>query len=112
MPLRCVPYLEHVHTTVARAYAIPVLSFMRAICNESAVASASAAPAAEHWRAGCGKLDARGLECAPHPGPHTHRIYAGLLAMYIMQQGITATTVRQDMLAQVEEAAAPSGRGP
>eukprot|EP00966_Prymnesium_polylepis_P047227 1093382-Prymnesium_polylepis.1 len=33
-PLRCQPHLEYVHTAVSRAYAVPVVSFMRGVCSD------------------------------------------------------------------------------
>jgi len=89
-PLRCQPHVEHAHMAVARAYSLAVLSFMRAVCNESATATGSSWPAEQHWRAGCGAYDKEGLDCMPHPGPHTHRIYASLLAVHILREAVRA----------------------
>lgn len=89
-PTRCSPYTEYVHRTVADFYALPLISFMRAICNESSRESWSNAPAAEHWPAGCGDLDTPGGSCEPHPGPHTHDIYAHLIALFILRNAVEA----------------------
>eukprot|EP00966_Prymnesium_polylepis_P297346 6869998-Prymnesium_polylepis.1 len=75
-PLRCQPNLDYTHATIASAYATPVVSFMRAVCNDSATAENSSWPAAQHWRAGCGTVGQPEFECLPHPGPHTHVISA------------------------------------
>ena len=86
-PLRCQADSDYGHAAIAKAYALPVVSFMRAVCNESATADASLWPGPQqHWRAGCGTLDEAGDKCMPHPGPHTHSIYAALLAVYLLRQ--------------------------
>ena len=85
-PLQCQADSDYSHAAIAKSYALPVLSFMRAVCNESATADASRWPAQQHWRAGCGTLNEVGWKCMPHPGPHTHAIYAALLAVYLLRQ--------------------------
>ena len=96
-PLVCQADLEHSHTVIAEAHAVPVLSFMRAVCNESETAARSSWPAEQHWRSGCGVYDKPGAECMPHPGPYTHRVYAKLLAIYIFRQAAAAIMVNESL---------------
>ncbi|KAL1499911.1 hypothetical protein AB1Y20_012593 [Prymnesium parvum] len=111
VPLPCQPHLEFVHAAVARAYAVPVISFMRAVCNESAVATNSTSPARRHWRAGCGAFDLQGLGCMVHPGPYTHRLFGSLVAAYVLMQAVAAYTPHTRR-AQPSEWDTPSGEGP
>lgn len=76
------------HLPLAVRYGVPVASFMLGVCSHRPdVAQLT------HWRGGCsatastcgGRLGVRGLndpglECEPHPGPHTHHVYALILA--------------------------------
>ena len=95
----CQPHLEYAHATISAAYALPVVSFMRAICNESATAARSRWPVDAHWRAGCDGPDSPGFRCYQHPGPHTHSIYASLLAWYILRQGAAALAAKSTVFA-------------
>jgi len=120
---RCQPHLEYAHATISAAYALPVVSFMRAICNESATAAGSRWPVDAHWRAGCSGLDSPGFNCYQHPGPHTHSIYASLLAWYILRQGAAALAAKSTVFAAAHgrdgysllptsEIPAPTAEGP
>ena len=121
-PMRCQPELDYTHATIARAYALPVISFMRAVCNDSATVAQSNEPTERHWRAGCSHLDSPGEACAPHPGPHTHTIYASLLARYILSQAAAAGAARSASsragapaasgTLSIPEGPAPQGKGP
>ena len=95
-PPKCRPHTEYVHNALGEFYALPVVSFMRSVCNESATASLSSEPAMEHWRAGCGKLDLPGMQCEAHPGPHVHGIYANMLALFMLRQAAAACAPLQD----------------
>ena len=88
--IHCQAHTEYVHRTVADFYALPILSFMRAVCNDRATASESETPALAHWLAGCNSLDAPGMQCEAHPGPHTHLIYADIIALYLFRQAAAA----------------------
>jgi len=74
----------------------------------------SAEPTLLHWRAGCGRLDTGGTDCEPHPGPHTHQVYAWLLASYIFRQSAftcaasEARAVSSHMLEQEQGQPSPS----
>jgi hypothetical protein len=89
-PPRCATYDDYVHRAVAQAYALPLISFMRAVCTEAERRAYSGEPAQRHWRAGCGTIDAEGMGCEPHPGPYTHGIYALLLARYVLRHAALA----------------------
>lgn len=71
----------------ARHHAVPYLSFPRATCGAS---GADLHSLHEHWKAGCGTLDAPGVACAAHPGPATHRWFARLLAAYVLSHAAAA----------------------
>ena len=80
------------HLPLAQHYGVPVASFMLGVCAHRP----ETAPL-RHWRGGCspnasscggllgeGGLDMRGTACEPHPGPHTHRVYALVLAELLL----------------------------
>ena len=86
------------HHAVALHYALPVLSMDRALCAAGPNTTDAGYKAAqtEHWRAGCGELDApmrsgstsisdAAGACWIHPGPHTHRLYALLIAVHLLR---------------------------
>ena len=91
-PPQCVPFDDHVHRTISRTYAVPIISFMRAICTPGELEMRSHEPVRRHWVAGCGAFDEAGTDCEPHPGPHTHQVYAWLLARYLLHQAMLAFT--------------------
>ena len=80
------------HLPLATHYGVPVASFMLGVCAhrpENALR--------RHWRGGCSGnastcggdfgvrgLNTPGLECEPHPGPHTHRVYALILSELLL----------------------------
>ena len=80
------------HLPLAVHYGVPVASFMLGICAHRPDHAQR-----RHWRAGCSGnastcggafgvrgLNTLGLECEPHPGPHTHRVYALIMAELIL----------------------------
>lgn len=73
---------------IAQHYSLPLVSFMRAVCNGSTVNNTAAAE--RFWLAGCGKTasDSPGIHggCSKHPGPSTHEIYASLLAFSLIDE--------------------------
>ena len=85
---------HRLHLPLAEHYAIPVTSFMLAVCAHGP----EHAPR-RHWRGGCSSnastcgggfgalgLNEAGFECEPHPGPHTHRVFALLLTEVILAE--------------------------
>ena len=83
---------HRVHLPVAAHYNVPTLSFMLGVC---AVAPERALR--RHWRGGCSAnastcqaLDTEGQECEPHPGPHTHRVFALLAAELMLAEAVRA----------------------
>ena len=87
-PCRTNATAHRLHLPLARRYGVPVTSFMLGVCAHHP----DLAPRL-HWRGGCAAnastcggasgaraLDTPGFECEPHPGPHTHRVFAMLLA--------------------------------
>ncbi len=89
-PPMCTPYDDHLHRVVSRAYALTIISIIRAVFSVAERESYSSQPVRRHWVAGCGTLNQSGMDCEPHPGPHTHQIYAWLLARYILRQATVA----------------------
>ena len=83
---------DETHGPIARHYAVPIVSLRRAVCVNVAQPAAQAAWNAT-WFAGCGRLDAAGSGCGVHPGPHTHRMIARLLAFYIAKQAAIAAAL-------------------
>ena len=91
---------DPVHEPIANHYAVPVLSFRRALCGRpGATTSREGAQAAwlAAWPAGCGSLNApvnyskpSGGACMVHPGSDTHEMVAHLLAYYVVRQAATA----------------------
>eukprot|EP00322_Chrysochromulina_rotalis_P002949 CAMPEP_0115840976 /NCGR_PEP_ID=MMETSP0287-20121206/7050_1 /TAXON_ID=412157 /ORGANISM="Chrysochromulina rotalis, Strain UIO044" /LENGTH=288 /DNA_ID=CAMNT_0003294607 /DNA_START=62 /DNA_END=928 /DNA_ORIENTATION=+ len=88
---RCKSRAAHrLHLPVAAHYGVPTVSFMLGVCAfmpETALQ--------RHWRGGCSpnastcaSLDTEGQECEPHPGPHTHRVFALLAAELILFEAI------------------------
>jgi hypothetical protein len=80
------------HLPLAERYGVPVTSFMLGTCAHRP----EIAPR-RHWRGGCSGnastcggvhgvrgLDAPGFDCEPHPGPHTHKVFALLLTELIL----------------------------
>ena len=80
------------HLPLAVHYGVPVASFMMGVCAHRPEVAQR-----RHWRGGCSGnastcggafgvrgLNTPGLECEPHPGPHTHRVYALILAELIL----------------------------
>jgi hypothetical protein len=83
---------HRLHLPLAQTYGVPVTSFMMGVCAHEP----GTAPT-RHWRGGCsanastcggasgvGALDTPGFECEPHPGPHTHRVFALLVAELLL----------------------------
>lgn len=83
---------HRLHLPLAERYGIPVTSFMLGVCAHHP----QAAPL-RHWRGGCSGnastcggafgadgLNEEGFECEPHPGPHTHNVFALLLSELIL----------------------------
>ena len=85
-PPPCSNESEPVHLEVARHYAVPVISFMLGACHHHPIGSAE--PARRLWRASCTGIDLPGSDCDVHPGPTTHRVYALLLAHYVVSQAL------------------------
>ena len=88
---------DPVHEPIANHYAVPVLSFRRALCGRpGTITSREGARAAwdAAWLAGCGKLNApmnySHSSCGVHPGSDTHEMVAHLLAYYIVRQAAIA----------------------
>ena len=79
---------ENINEAVARFYGVPIVSFARATgwCQ-----SKGANPL---WLGGCGALDTPGVLCGAHPGPSTHRIYANMLAAFILHQAANVAAQR------------------
>ena len=83
---------HRLHLPIAKRYGVPVASFMLGVCAyhpESALR--------RHWKGGCsqkasscGALDVDGSECEPHPGPHTHKIFALIVAEQILAEANVA----------------------
>ena len=87
-PMRgCANRSGETHFRLARHYRVPVVSFMLGACAMHADGDA------RHWRGGCSpnastcqSQDEPGLQCEPHPGPHTHAVYALLVAEAISRE--------------------------
>ena len=107
-PPRCQNASEPVHLAVARHYAVPVVSFMLGACARDAVDSRE--PARRLWRASCLDIDRPGNDCEMHPGPTTHRVYALLLAHYVVSQAIAAAHDHAHLRASEEEVMAAGTR--
>ena len=82
--LGCAPSTA-THLAVATRHAVPFLSFMASICNDSAVVARTTFPRSL-YRAGCGWLDREGFDCGVHPGPKVHSTFASLLTAYLAWQ--------------------------
>ena len=87
-PMRgCANRSGETHFRLARHYRVPVVSFMLGACAMHPDGDA------RHWRGGCSpnastcqSQDEPGLQCEPHPGPHTHAVYALLVAEAISRE--------------------------
>ena len=78
------------HLPIAEHYGVPVTSFMLGACAHEPESALR-----RHWLAGCSPnassctlLDTWGSECEPHPGPHTHRVFALIVAELILGQAV------------------------
>lgn len=76
------------HLPLAKYYGLPVASFMLGVCAHRPEVALR-----RHWRGGCSGnastcggpwgvqgLNTPGMDCEPHPGPHTHRVFSLILA--------------------------------
>ena len=109
-PPKCLDASEPVHLNVARHYNIPVVSFMLGTCAYAEAGSSE--PARRLWRASCLGVDRPGNDCEMHPGPTTHRVYALLLAHYVVSQAIAAAAEEAaDDRAAHEEAPLHASKG-
>ena len=85
---------HRLHLPVAAHYGIPSVSFMLGVC-----AQAPESALRRHWRGGCSTnastcalLDTEGQDCEPHPGPHTHRVFALLTAELMLAEVVSMGT--------------------
>ena len=102
---------HRLHLPVAQHYGVPAASFMLGVC-----ATRPESALRRHWRGGCSpnasacqRLDTIGSECEPHPGPHTHRVFALVLAERILGEAVEAAGSMADPEAAAGAAAATAG---
>ena len=118
-PCRTNSSAHALHLPLSQHYGVPVASFMLGVC-----ANRPETAPLRHWRGGCspnasscggllgeGGLDTHGFECEPHPGPHTHRVYALVLAELLLGEARRLVLGSQGMHSAKMLRDAVGGRG-